>query len=281
MARDGFTGKSDELIPTKDVLKVVREALALIGNASSYISTNRRMAIIDKVKVYRPRLASFLKEVCSEELGDAGGELFGPSAKKKLAERAETIKAFNEVLTKIDPPSKAGSSRSSTTEGHFWGEKLEHQVRQCFKLPIPKAVHKPSYLPTEPSKQVPSFQQVSASVQPTIQRATGRPVQRQLAPFARVGGRLAHFYNAWTRITNNSWILQTVKGYCLEFHKLPQDHFPLSQQSLSVEQQAALDKEVQDLLGKEAVEPIQTRDGFFSPLFVVPKKDGDGTQSSI
>ena len=49
MARSGFSGKSDELIPTKEVLKVVRETLALIGNASSYISTNRRMTIIDRV----------------------------------------------------------------------------------------------------------------------------------------------------------------------------------------------------------------------------------------
>ena len=43
MARNGFTGKSDEFIPTKDVLKVVKDTLSLIGNASSYISTNRRM----------------------------------------------------------------------------------------------------------------------------------------------------------------------------------------------------------------------------------------------
>ena len=98
------------------------------------------------MKVCRPRLASFLKEVCSEELGDTGGELFGPSAKKKLAEQAETIKAFNEVLTKIDPPAKAATSRLSTTEGRIFGEKLVNQVRQCFELPIPRAIHKPSYL---------------------------------------------------------------------------------------------------------------------------------------
>ena len=61
------------------------------------------MTIIDRVKSSRPCLACFLKEVCSEELGDTG-ELFGPSAKKKLMERAETIKAFNEALTKLDPP---------------------------------------------------------------------------------------------------------------------------------------------------------------------------------
>ena len=47
-----------------------------------------------------------------------------------------------------------------------------------------------------------------------------------------------------------------------------------------MEQRAALDEEGQDLLCKEAVEPIVKKDAFFSPLFVVPKKDRDGAQSS-
>ena len=36
MSMNGFTGKSDELMATKDVMRVIRESLALIGNASSY-----------------------------------------------------------------------------------------------------------------------------------------------------------------------------------------------------------------------------------------------------
>ena len=35
MSKKGFTGKSDELMPTKDVVRAIRESLALIGNASS------------------------------------------------------------------------------------------------------------------------------------------------------------------------------------------------------------------------------------------------------
>jgi len=41
--------------------------------------------------------------------------------------------------------------------------------------------------------------------------------------------------------------------------------FPLSQQSLLTEQQAVLNGKVQDLLHKEAMEPILNKDGFFSP----------------
>ena len=176
MARNGFTGKSDELTPTKDVLKVVRETLVLIGNASSYISTNRKIAIIDKVKFTRPRLASFLKEVCLEELGDTGGELFGPSAKKKLTERAETIKAFNEALTKIDPSPKAGMSKTSTTEGRL----LERSSNTRYGSA--SSSHFSSHTCTQTivssdrtleTSSIISLLQASTSVQPTVQGQRG------------------------------------------------------------------------------------------------------------
>lgn len=105
MSMNGFTGKSDELISTEDVMKVIKESLALFGNASSYVSQNWGLAIVDRVKESRPQLASFLKEVCSEDMGDSGRELFGPAV-KKLGERADNIKTFNKALTKLDPPAK-------------------------------------------------------------------------------------------------------------------------------------------------------------------------------
>ena len=43
---------------------------------------------------------------------------------------------------------------------------------------------------------------------------------------------------------------------------------------MNPDQTVALDKEVQDLLEKEAIERISDPGGFYSPLFVVPKKDG-------
>ena len=101
---EGFSGKQDELIPAKEVIRTIRETLALIGNASSYISNSRRSMIVDKIRPSRPKLASFLKEVCAEDVGDTGKELFGPTIKKKISERADTIKSFNEALKKIDPP---------------------------------------------------------------------------------------------------------------------------------------------------------------------------------
>lgn len=104
---------------TRDVIKVIRESFALIGNASSYVSLNRRLTIADKVKESRPQLATFHREACSEDLGVSGRELFGPTVKNKLGERADTIKAFNEALAKLDPPAKAKEDK--TPNNHFLG----------------------------------------------------------------------------------------------------------------------------------------------------------------
>jgi len=96
------------------------------------------MTIIDRVKSSRPCLACFLKEVCSEELGDTGGELFGPSAKKKLTERAETIKAFNEALTKLDPPSGPRAAKTSTTQSRFLGRSSNTRYGSASSSHFPK-----------------------------------------------------------------------------------------------------------------------------------------------
>ena len=56
----GFSGKLDELILTKEVFRTIRDSLALIGNASSYMSTQWRQTIIQSIHKSRPRLADFL-----------------------------------------------------------------------------------------------------------------------------------------------------------------------------------------------------------------------------
>ena len=44
--------------------------------------------------------------------------------------------------------------------------------------------------------------------------------------------------------------------------------------SLSQAQAVAMDQEVHDLLKKEVINLFSDLDGFFSPIFIVPKKDG-------
>ena len=85
---------------------------------------------------------------------------------------------------------------------------------------------------------------------------------------------MAHFAQNWQKVTNNKWVLSLVKtGYRIPFIERP----PLSvdpiffQQSLSPQ----LEEEVASLLQKGAVEEIHPLSpGFYSRIFLVPKKNG-------
>ena len=114
LTEQGFEGKDDEYVAVGDVLDVMKSSLMLIGNASHYITQTRRRSIIDTTKKSRPKLASFLQDICKGDLGDTGEDLFGPEARKKIVERANTIDAFNKAVGKVDPTTK----RSNNQQGN-------------------------------------------------------------------------------------------------------------------------------------------------------------------
>ena len=102
LVKQGFTGQPDELIPAQEVIRVTRQTLALLGNASSLTSFKRRAGVIAAVKPKRPKLANFLEEVCKEKVVEPSSELFGPAVKKRINERAATIRSFNESIDSLD-----------------------------------------------------------------------------------------------------------------------------------------------------------------------------------
>ena len=89
-----------------------------------------------------------------------------------------------------------------------------------------------------------------------------------------VGGRLAHFQNRWGEITEDSWVLSVVrKGYKIPFICKP----PLFPTPIFLQQteSLSLEEEVNKLLLKGAVEKIEPEGpGFYSRIFLVPKKNG-------
>jgi len=121
MSKQGFSGNDQELIPASEVVKVTKDTLALIGNASNYIAQSRRKAFVDSISKSKPKLAKFLREICKEDLGDTGSELFGPQARKKITERANTIEAFNKALVTVEAPTSSYSAAQgrSPTNSRF------------------------------------------------------------------------------------------------------------------------------------------------------------------
>ena len=85
---------------------------------------------------------------------------------------------------------------------------------------------------------------------------------------------MAHFAPFWQNITSNQWVLSIVeRGYKIPFI----EHPPLSNKPIFFQQtkRPELEEEVNNLLLKRAVERIYPESpGFYSRIFLVPKKNG-------
>lgn len=91
------------------------------------------------------------------------------------------------------------------------------------------------------------------------------------------GGRLQFFIGAWSGITQDPWVLQVVRGYQLDFNSHPPLRRPIrAHLALARDQTQAMEAEIESLLEKQAITrltpPLSL--GFYSSVFVVPKKDG-------
>ena len=94
-----------------------------------------------------------------------------------------------------------------------------------------------------------------------------------------VGARLNLFWRAWEQHQVEPWVLQVLKeGYCIPFHRHP----PLSPVPIDFpsyrgnkEKFSALQEEVNQMLAKQAIEPVlNPNPGFYNRLFLVLKASG-------
>ena len=106
-------------------------------------------------------------------------------------------------------------------------------------------------------------------------------VQRGVSPLkvdkTLIAGRLALFEDNWSKISQDIWILNTIKGYKIEFLGNPTQQGQPRVGLSSTPDQTLLNEEIQKMLTKGAISDIPLREnprGFYSSLFLVPKKDG-------
>lgn len=83
--------------------------------------------------------------------------------------------------------------------------------------------------------------------------------------------RLNNFYSNWTKITNDSFVLNTIQGYKINLEReVFQDRLPRK-----IEPNKDLDLALQKLILKEAVEKCKhSQKQFLSFFFLTPKSDG-------
>ena len=105
-----------------------------------------------------------------------------------------------------------------------------------------------------------------------------RQIDNQIGPELPVGGRLKFFIDQWRKITDDKWVLSTIsKGYKLEFQSFP-PRTGIIQTRATAHALKIINSEVEKLLEKAAIEPVPIAEehlGFYSTLFLVPKKTGD------
>ena len=96
-------------------------------------------------------------------------------------------------------------------------------------------------------------------------------------PEIPVGGRLKFFHREWQKITQDQWVLSTIKeGLKLEFIAKP-PFSGIRKTNVNVQNSNIFLSEVDKLLEKGAIEPVpleNMRTGFYSTFFLVPKKSG-------
>ena len=266
------------LVPVEVVLECFQKTLVLLGNASNYMSLNCRDAIIRKISQKSKGLGRLLNSACKESKPE-DSLLFGPAVQKTITERAETMAALSKTAFKTDSGGDhkkffRGGPTSGYGSGAGKNSRLYNKSNQNFS---PKSRVTADLSPTI-NKQELSIDKQELSIEASI---TQTP---QIPSALPVGGRLQHFVNNWSKITQDPWILQVISGCHIDFIETPPlTGPPLSPPPLSTDQMTVLSTEIIELETKEAIHhlpPNSTTLGFHSNLFAVPKKGGGGGDQS-
>lgn len=90
-----------------------------------------------------------------------------------------------------------------------------------------------------------------------------------------MGGRLRFFLPQWKTITQDRFILETLKGYKIRFINKPQQTNIPSVKINSDKEFIRMSKAIEALVEKGAIQPCKDEPGqFLSPYFLRPKPDG-------
>ena len=86
-------------------------------------------------------------------------------------------------------------------------------------------------------------------------------------------GKLQYFIEPWMQLTQDHWILDTVRGYQIPFSKLPPNK-QIPAFTFTEAESKLITVEVGELLHKQAISQAVSDDGFISNIFLVPKGKG-------
>lgn len=90
-----------------------------------------------------------------------------------------------------------------------------------------------------------------------------------------IAGRLKYFLHAWSSITSDAFILETISGYKIPFSSTPTQSFIPTNDNFSNNDKIKMQEAINDLLSIGAIQECTEENGqFLSGIFLVPKKNG-------
>ncbi|XP_018373232.1 PREDICTED: uncharacterized protein LOC108767726 [Trachymyrmex cornetzi] len=124
---------------------------------------------------------------------------------------------------------------------------------------------------------------VESTVSPGRGSPTEEPVSKTSVPLShtsplnpvRTAGRLAYFLHNWKVITSDQEVLRAIQGYKIPFFVSPPARSELEEPTFSASSSTHCNLEIDRLLRKGAIYPVQPlRDQFLSPFFLIDKPSG-------
>ena len=102
------------------------------------------------------------------------------------------------------------------------------------------------------------------------------PIAAELCTTQTFAGRISLFQANWKALSSDSWVLQTVtRGYHIPLIANPAQKFPPHSPHLTSGDVIVLEEEIHSLLQKQVIQQIpSSAEGFYSNMFLVPKKGG-------
>ncbi|KAM8939279.1 uncharacterized protein RCH25_052871 [Pelodytes ibericus] len=239
-----------------DIREWGQRCFCLVGNTNVALSSERRKAAL-------LRIDGKLVDLGTKELGPmAQGKLFGDAFLKELNRHVNVFTSLNKAQTSLRKV-----FRGNPTRGVF-GRAGRFRGRAASRF-WPSGAHSSRLQPFYPeSGHRQSFSYSRGSDRGRGTRSRGR------ARFS--AGRISHFFQAWTNISTDAWILQTVRGDIIDLTGAPFQSEPPRPISCSADYSLLIDNELWELRIKGAIEPApEFPKGFFSNIFLVKKKTGD------
>ena len=253
-----------ESITHSQALDATKAATQLLGNASAQITHVWRTKVLTQLN---KSLLPLLEE--DSNFDEVAPSLFGPEFACKSKELVDQVKVIRSTTPKDKPPFfRQGPPKSrggySQRPGRGGGQQT---------------------VPTEPEssmdKQVTKCHMYVNHLLMNFKSTLVRQIACMGVNNLQLSGlpqaeRLCYHLTNWSIVTQDLWVLNTVRGYLTDFVSEPHQQSAPNPPHYSSEQTSLINEELMKLLQKQAIQQLEhlVEEGFWSNIFLVPKKDG-------